>query len=135
MEYFGHENKGIVRVHVVHPGLIYTDQAVALEKHGLKFPYDDGMSSRIPLMVMDADIKCVVSLPGDFIVWVASEEAAFLRNKFIFADWDVDELRARRDEIEKSQDLTLGLNGFPRALISCAVDELMTAAPENNIFH
>ena len=49
----------------------------------------------------DADVGgvCVVSLPADFIVWVAGEEAAFLAGKFVFANWDIDELKARKEEI------------------------------------
>ena len=57
--------------------------------------------------------KGAVSVPADFLVWAASEEARFLRNKFVFATWDVDELKARKSEIEQGRDLTLGLNGFP----------------------
>ena len=40
-------------------------------------------------------ITCaVVSLPGDFAVWAASDEAAFLHGRFVWASWDVDELRS-----------------------------------------
>lgn len=31
-------------------------------------------------------------LPGDFAVWLASPEAIFLAGKFVWAQWDVDEL-------------------------------------------
>jgi hypothetical protein len=51
------------------------------------------------------------SLSADFIVWAASEEAAFLRGRFVFANFDVDELKARKNEIEQGSDLTLGLIG------------------------
>lgn len=57
-----------------------------------------------------------VSLPADFLVWVAGEEAAFLANKFVFANWDINELKARKDEIMNSSELTLGLNGVPRSI-------------------
>jgi hypothetical protein len=33
-----------------------------------------------------------VRLPGDFAVWLASPEASFLAGKFVWAQWDVDEL-------------------------------------------
>jgi hypothetical protein len=59
-------------------------------------------------------VNGTVSLPADFLVWVAGEEAAFLANKFVFANWDIDELKARKDEISNNPELTLGLNGFPR---------------------
>lgn len=32
-------------------------------------------------------------LPGHYAVWAASDEAAFLHGRFIWAGWDVDELR------------------------------------------
>ena len=38
----------------------------------------------------------------------------FLKNKFVFAGWDVDELKARKEEIAESPELLIGLNGFPR---------------------
>lgn len=43
----------------------------------------------------------IVELPGDFCVWLASKEAKFLHGKFVWANWDVDELKARAEEIEK----------------------------------
>ncbi len=58
----------------------------------------------------------LVSLPADFLVWAASDDAVFLRNKFVSANWDVDELKARKEEIANGLELTLGLNGFPRAI-------------------
>ncbi len=48
-------------------------------------------------------------------MWLASDEAAFLKNKFVFANWDIDELKQRKDEINGSRELTIGLHGFPRA--------------------
>lgn len=56
----------------------------------------------------------LVNLPAHFAVWAASKEAEFLNQKFVFAAWDVDELKARKDEIAQSPELLLGLNGFPR---------------------
>ena len=58
----------------------------------------------------------IVSLAADFLVWAASEEAAFLRGKFVFATWDVEELKAKKGEIEQSGELTMALSGFPRAV-------------------
>jgi hypothetical protein len=56
----------------------------------------------------------IVNLPAHFLVWAASEESTFLKNKLVFAAWDVEELKARKDEIANSSELTIGLNGFPR---------------------
>ncbi len=44
-------------------------------------------------------------------MWLASDEAAFLRNKFVWANWDVEELKARAEEIQTSSLLTVSLNG------------------------
>ncbi|KAI1624597.1 hypothetical protein EDD37DRAFT_562948 [Exophiala viscosa] len=52
-----------------------------------------------------------VHLPAHFLVWIASDEAAFLRNKFVWANWDVEELKARAEEIQTSSLLRVALNG------------------------
>ncbi|KAI8243232.1 putative transporter [Colletotrichum sp. SAR 10_98] len=93
-EYLASENKDKLRVISVHPGLILTPMAEELEKTGLKFPYDD------------------ISLPADFLVWAASQEAAFLNGKFVFANWDVEELKASAGKIEGGADLSLMLRGL-----------------------
>jgi NAD(P)-dependent dehydrogenase (short-subunit alcohol dehydrogenase family) len=53
------------------------------------------------------------NLPASFYVWLASPEAHFLRGKYLWANWDVDELKARAEEIEKTNFLSLGLIGWP----------------------
>jgi hypothetical protein len=55
----------------------------------------------------------LVSLPASFNVWLASDEARFLKGKFLWTNWDVDELKARAKEIAESSQLTLGLVGWP----------------------
>lgn len=55
----------------------------------------------------------IVSLPATFSVWLASPEARFLKNKFLWSNWDVDELKARAEEIESSTQLNIGLGGWP----------------------
>ncbi|KAJ5669226.1 oxidoreductase [Penicillium macrosclerotiorum] len=54
-----------------------------------------------------------VSLPASFHVWLASPEARFLKGKFLWANWDVDELKAQAKEVEASTRLTIGLGGWP----------------------
>ncbi|TVY37448.1 Short chain dehydrogenase [Lachnellula occidentalis] len=54
-----------------------------------------------------------VSLPASFSVWLASPEARFLKGKFLWANWDVDELKAQAKEIEASTRLSIGLVGWP----------------------
>ena len=53
------------------------------------------------------------ALPGQFCVWLASPEAKFLKSKFVWDNWDVDELMARSKEIESSKLLTVMLDGLP----------------------
>lgn len=52
-------------------------------------------------------------LPGHFTVWLASEEAAFLRNKYVWVNWDVEELIAKAKHIQESKDLEVYLGGVP----------------------
>ncbi|CAM1502657.1 Fc.00g074330.m01.CDS01 [Cosmosporella sp. VM-42] len=54
-----------------------------------------------------------VSLPAGFSVWLASPEARFLKGKFLWANWDVDELKTRAEEIESTTQLSIGLVGWP----------------------
>ncbi|KAK9780156.1 putative oxidoreductase [Seiridium cardinale] len=54
-----------------------------------------------------------VSLPAGFNVWLASPEARFLKGKFLWVNWDVDELKARAEEIENSAQLEIQLVGWP----------------------
>ena len=47
------------------------------------------------------------------MVWIVSPEADFLRGKFVWSNWDVEELKAKKGYFQSSQDLTLGLQGWP----------------------
>jgi hypothetical protein len=46
-------------------------------------------------------------------VWLASTEARFLKDKFVWVNWDVDELKAKAKEIQESRVLTVHLSGVP----------------------
>lgn len=85
-----------VRVHSFHPGSVFTD---AVKGFGLKedsMPWDD------------------VQLPGRFAVWLASEQAAFLKGRFVWANWDVREMIERKGEFESDPGLLkVGLMGNP----------------------
>lgn len=56
-------------------------------------------------------IHLAVELPAHFLVWITSDEAGFLRNKFVWANWDVEELKVRAEEIQTSFLLRVSLNG------------------------
>jgi hypothetical protein len=54
----------------------------------------------------------IVELAASFIVWSASPEAEFLKGKFIWSNWDVNELIAKKEEILSTPQLTNGLIGW-----------------------
>jgi hypothetical protein len=44
----------------------------------------------------------VVDIPGHLPIWLTSDEAKFLKNKPIWTNWDVEELK-RAEEIQNSR--------------------------------
>ncbi|KAI0545489.1 NAD(P)-binding protein [Xylaria curta] len=54
-----------------------------------------------------------VSLPASFSLWLASPEARFLKGKFLWCNWDIDELKVRAKELEAGPELSIGLVGWP----------------------
>ncbi|CAH0032702.1 unnamed protein product [Clonostachys rhizophaga] len=91
-DYFGVENPGI-RVVSIQPGQIQTTMADEL---GIKMPDS-------------------VDLPGHFVVWLASPEAQFLNGKFVYSNWDVEELLGRKTEFETTELGTIKYDGLPSA--------------------
>lgn len=65
-----------------------------------------------------------VSLPASFIVWLSSPEARFLKSKFLWSNWDVDELKSQAKEIESSGIFRVGLGGWPFDSVGTAGDFL-----------
>lgn len=53
-----------------------------------------------------------VELPSNFAVWLCSPKARFLRGKFVWCDWDVEELLAKKDNIQGSALLTANCVGW-----------------------
>jgi hypothetical protein len=51
-------------------------------------------------------------LAGNFTVWAASPEASFLKSKFVWVNWDVDELKELSGTIRNTALFTLGLNDY-----------------------
>ncbi|RFU36003.1 hypothetical protein B7463_g320, partial [Scytalidium lignicola] len=95
VEYLALENPNI-KVKDFHPGVLPTDMNAKSAKGGLELPLDD------------------IDLPANYAVWIASPEGDFLSGRFTWASWDVDELKAKKDELEKDPSLLLlGLNGWP----------------------
>lgn len=46
-----------------------------------------------------------VELPADFAVWLAGPQSDFLQGKYLWAEWDVDELIALKESLEKDPNL------------------------------
>lgn len=68
-------------------------------------------------MLMGLSNNLLVSLSSAFTVWLASEEAAFTKGKFLWANWDVTELEAISDRLRDTSYLSIGavIDGFPFA--------------------
>ncbi|KAL1794529.1 hypothetical protein ACET3X_007950 [Alternaria dauci] len=54
-----------------------------------------------------------VSLPASFNLWLSTPEARFLKGKFLWCNWDIDELKSRAKEIESGRLLNIDLVGWP----------------------
>lgn len=83
-----------VHVVTIHPGVIETAMYYKAQLEGLTFD--------------------TIQLAAHFTLWVTSEEARFGRGRFLWCNWDVDELKAKVAEIEANEDLfrtTIG--GWP----------------------
>lgn len=56
----------------------------------------------------------VGALPGDFTVWLASHQADFLAGRFVWANWDVEQMKEKKSLLEADSTLlTFGLGGWP----------------------
>ena len=63
---------------------------------------------------MHANVS-LVNLPAHFIVWSASPQAEFLHGRFIWANWDINELKgeAFRKQLDENPNLlTVGVEGL-----------------------
>ncbi|KAI1190004.1 NAD(P)-binding protein [Nemania serpens] len=80
-----------------HPGAIFTGAAQEAGWTEDTLPWDN------------------VNLPGHFAVWAASPEAKFLHGRFVWAAWDVEQLKSgplRKRIDEESTFLKIGVNGL-----------------------
>lgn len=93
-DYYGWEHPDRRVVHM-HPGLVHTP---ATE------PIAESLKD-VPGLVWDD-----AQLGADFAVWLVSDEAEFLKGRFVWATWDVDELKALKADLEAdATKLTIGL--------------------------
>ncbi len=82
-EFAGEHDEKDVRFVSYHPGVVYTELA---SQHYSKDLFEGWEN---------------VVLPGQFAVWLASPEAEFLNGRFVWAEWDVDELLEVKNKIEE----------------------------------
>lgn len=90
------------RVYAVHPGVVVTamsDRSIAMAPPGTR----EALNWDSP------------ELPGQFFVWLASMEGRCIPSgKYLWANWDVEELEARKDEIWSNPlALTQTMHGWP----------------------
>ncbi|KAF2269049.1 NAD(P)-binding protein [Lojkania enalia] len=93
-------------VYNLQPGYVLTDGAKSV---------DEGFQNMT--LEKEEALKLItdeVGLPAAYCVWLASPEATFLKGKFMWSNWDVDELKERRSEI-KAGWLDIGPIGWPFA--------------------
>ncbi|KAE8151239.1 hypothetical protein BDV25DRAFT_152943 [Aspergillus avenaceus] len=94
MEYLAVENPSIFAA-ALHPGMVETTMFKKTGADPATLPLD------------------VVELPADFSVWLTSQEASFLNGRYVWANWDVDELKSKAEEIQTGSLLTAGVYGWP----------------------
>src|SRR5271169_2515792 len=83
------ENPNVTAV-ALHPGIVMTDMVLSgAEKFATDSP----------------------ELAGGVALWLTTTEAEFLNGKYMSANWDVDEVVAKKEEILDEKLLTLGLSG------------------------
>ncbi|KAJ5720410.1 uncharacterized protein N7483_008344 [Penicillium malachiteum] len=94
MEFLAAENPNVFAA-AMHPGMVETEIFRRSGADPTKVPIDS------------------VDLPAEFLIWLTSPEAEFLKGRYVMANWDVDELKAKADQIKSGLLLTSGINGWP----------------------
>ncbi|KAF2656572.1 NAD(P)-binding protein [Lophiostoma macrostomum CBS 122681] len=88
-----------------HPGVVHT---ALMEESGMQGGDEETMAQAKKAGFVDDE-----SLPAHFFVWLTTPDAAFLDGKFVFANWDVQQLVTRKDEIATGDMLTSVIQGWP----------------------
>jgi NAD(P)-dependent dehydrogenase (short-subunit alcohol dehydrogenase family) len=89
--YLAAENPNVQTV-AVHPGIVATDMGLSSDMFS---PY----------------AKDTKELSGAVVNWAASAEASFLNGRYLSINWDVAELKARKEEIVSKNQLVISLGG------------------------
>lgn len=115
MEYLSLENPNIF-CSAVHPGMVDTG---IFRKSGAT-PDMLPMDTRkfiplIPSLIEKVLIDLVITaeLAAAFMTWVSLPEAEFLNGRFVYVNWDVEELKEKAEQISSGIELTAGILGWP----------------------
>ncbi|KAJ4483557.1 short-chain dehydrogenase/reductase [Lentinula aciculospora] len=95
-----------VQIISFHPGVLYSES-------GAKYFDKDAWK-------WDA-----MELPADYAVWAASPEASWLHGRFVWAHWDVDELKADKGILKRLEQETGFLRVAVQGLIEPSLEEFM----------
>ena len=84
----------------------HTQGLIAISTHpgGVKTEMGTTMPEEYQVYLCDEP-----ELPADHMVWLAAERREWLAGRFVLANWDVDELEAKRDEIVEKNLLKFAL--------------------------
>ena len=90
-------------------------ESLAVEHPGMRFynlqpgvvPTDMATKSGVNFQDMDSP-----DLPASFAVWLASPEGALVKGRFVYANWDVEEMKQNAKDFEDPDFLTVSLKGY-----------------------
>ena len=55
----------------------------------------------------------LANVPGQFAVWAASTQASFLHGRYVWAEWDVNELENLQERLKNDENLLrIGVHGI-----------------------
>ncbi|KAJ4340194.1 hypothetical protein N0V95_007575 [Ascochyta clinopodiicola] len=94
LEFVAAENPNLF-VSTIHPGMIETDVFRSSGADPKQLPMDNA------------------NLPAHFLVWLSQPKNKYLNGKVVWANWDVEELAKRAEEIQNSPIMTIGYAGWP----------------------
>lgn len=107
-DYIAFENP-VIHVVNVQPAVTASD---VMKKNGAP-DLDDRESLRLQAQSPPlANDTTPADLAGHFCVWLVSPEARFLKSKYVWSNWDVNELKARKEEILETELLDIKLGGL-----------------------
>lgn len=112
IEFVAAENPNIFAASV-HPGMVETATFTQSGAKAESLPMDNSTSLFLEAESYTDLILFLVKLPAHFMVWLASPQAAFLRGRSVWANWDVEELKAQAQDIQAGLKMTSGINGWP----------------------